>query len=214
MSVTIQFINTGSSANAGNGDSLRTAFNKINGNFLALSTQTGGTGTTVLSIASTSTLGGIKIGTGLVIAGDGVLSVNTGTSAAQVTTLLDQHNDPRIDVVTYTGTATLGVSSVNLFSFDKTIYRGASLDILAKNIFNVTTDVATGYGVTWVAYASKVFGMGPIAMDNSGVTRNAEWDLTAVTSGTNIEINMVNVAGVLANGHTVNWTAKVSLFRA
>ena len=36
MTSVINFINTGTSANAGNGDSLRTAFNKINANFTAL----------------------------------------------------------------------------------------------------------------------------------------------------------------------------------
>jgi hypothetical protein len=36
MTSVINFINTGTSANAGNGDSLRTAFNKINSNFVSL----------------------------------------------------------------------------------------------------------------------------------------------------------------------------------
>ena len=36
--MTIQYINTGSSANSGNGDSLRSAFNKVNSNFEYLST--------------------------------------------------------------------------------------------------------------------------------------------------------------------------------
>ena len=40
----IQYINTGSSANAGNGDSLRSAFIKVNNNFAYLSTTTGGGG--------------------------------------------------------------------------------------------------------------------------------------------------------------------------
>ena len=213
MSITLQYINTGSSANAGNGDSLRTAFTKINGNFLALSTQSGGGGSFNLDIASTSTLGGIKVGVGLVIADDGVLSV-TGTNASSVMTLLDQNNDPKVDFKAYTGTVTLGPTATTLFSFDKTQYTSASLDISAKNIYNVTTDIATGYGVTWVAYASKVFGFGPIAMDNAGATQNAEWDITAVTSGTNVQIKMINVAGTPANGHTVDWSAKVSLFRA
>ena len=40
--MTILYINTGTSANKGDGDSLRTAFNKINANFTYLSTATGG----------------------------------------------------------------------------------------------------------------------------------------------------------------------------
>jgi hypothetical protein len=42
--MTILYINTGTSANAGNGDSLRTAFNKINANFTYLSTASFGGG--------------------------------------------------------------------------------------------------------------------------------------------------------------------------
>lgn len=42
--MTILYINTGTSANKGDGDSLRTAFNKINANFQYLSTSTGGSG--------------------------------------------------------------------------------------------------------------------------------------------------------------------------
>jgi hypothetical protein len=40
----IQYINTGSSANAGNGDSLRSAFVKVNNNFAYLSTSSGSAG--------------------------------------------------------------------------------------------------------------------------------------------------------------------------
>ena len=42
--MTIQYINTGSSANAGNGDSLRSAFIKVNSNFNYLSTASFGGG--------------------------------------------------------------------------------------------------------------------------------------------------------------------------
>jgi hypothetical protein len=44
--MTIQYINTGSSANAGNGDSLRSAFIKVNNNFAYLSTASFGGGPT------------------------------------------------------------------------------------------------------------------------------------------------------------------------
>lgn len=55
--MTILYINTGTSANSGNGDSLRTAFNKINANFEYLSTASGaGTGT-----GGTASLGDIVI---------------------------------------------------------------------------------------------------------------------------------------------------------
>ena len=46
----IQYINTGSYANAGDGDSLRTAFNKINNNFGELTTLLGSTATEVTEL--------------------------------------------------------------------------------------------------------------------------------------------------------------------
>jgi hypothetical protein len=43
----IQFINTGSSANAGDGDSIRSAFAKINNNFTVLTTATSSSGVNI-----------------------------------------------------------------------------------------------------------------------------------------------------------------------
>jgi len=105
-----QNINTGTAELAGDGESIRSAFAKINSNFdelysnnIALTTATttivGGvkigtgisisnsgtisvnTGTTyVLTTATTSTLGGVIIGTGISISNSGTISVNTGTA--------------------------------------------------------------------------------------------------------------------------------------
>ncbi len=74
--MTIYYVNTGSSPNAGNGDSLRVAFTKINHNFgvleplVNLSTST----------ATNTSLGLIKLGSGLFATADGTVSVtNIGT---------------------------------------------------------------------------------------------------------------------------------------
>jgi len=208
--MSIQFINTGTGANAGNGDSLRTAFNKINANFTILSTGTASS--YVLTPATASTLGGIKIGVGLEVSPDGTLSA-TGTNASTVINVLDQNNNPSIDIVSYSGTATLSSTNVLLFNFNKTIYRSASVEISANNTYNQTDDIATGYGITWTANVSKIFGLGPVAMDNAGNTANAEWDLRTSNYGNNINVNMIDATGGLAVGHTINWRAKVSLFR-
>lgn len=52
---TILYVNTGSSANAGDGDSLRTAFNKINANFTVLSTASFSSGTSIGSVTQSAT---------------------------------------------------------------------------------------------------------------------------------------------------------------
>lgn len=210
MAVTVQFINTGTSSNAGNGDSLRTAFNKINANFLALSTQSGGTA--VLEPATETTLGGVKVGVGLVVSQDGTLSA-TGDTAGTEINILDQGNNPSVDIVSYSGSTTLGAASVEMFTFDKTIYRSATIDVSARNDSNNTDDVASAYAVTWNANTSQVYGIGPVAMNIDGETSNAEWDLETGNLGTDIIIKMRNAAGTGANDHVINWRAKVNLFR-
>lgn len=205
----IQYINTGSSANAGNGDSLRTAFNKINGNFLALSTATG-----IVSIntASSSILGGIKVGVGLAVSADGTLSVSS-TSSNSIINILDQSNAPSVDIVSYSGSVPLQLGLMNLFSFDKTVYRGATIDISAHNEGTGTDDIASAYSVTWSGNLASVMGMGPIAMGTDGVTGNAEWDLDVGCLGNNVTVKLKNMVGLPAVGHTIDWRAKVSLFR-
>ena len=75
--MTIYYVNTGTSPNAGNGDSLRVAFNKINANFEVLETLTNINVVT----ATNTTLGLIKIGSGLVAGADGTVSaVSTSTA--------------------------------------------------------------------------------------------------------------------------------------
>ena len=56
--MTILTINTGSSANAGNGDSIRSAFTKVNSNFAAITTLIG---TTASSIAEQTTATAVSL---------------------------------------------------------------------------------------------------------------------------------------------------------
>jgi hypothetical protein len=209
MSVSVQFINTGSSANAGNGDSLRTAFTKINGNFLALSTATG---ITSINTATATKVGGIKVGVGLTIGADGTLSA-TGGNSNSIINILDQAGDPSVDIVSFSGSTSLQRTLMDLFSFNKTLYRGATIDITAQNQGTGTDDIASTYSVIWAGNLATITGMGPIAMRTDGVTGNAEWDLAAGCLGNNVTVKLKNIVGVPAVGHTIDWRAKVSLFR-
>lgn len=102
----ILYVNTGSSPNKGDGDSLRTSFNKINQNFAYLASNTATTATIgmvkvgnnlsiapdgtlnaengnyVLPTASTSTLGGVKVDGITILINDGVISATTSTNGA------------------------------------------------------------------------------------------------------------------------------------
>lgn len=114
--MTIYYINTGTSPNKGDGDTLRTAFNKINLNFQYLSTATGnGGGSYTLPIASNSTLGGVKggVSTGIVINPEGVLysSINnTATNGITFATGAPDGNGVRTRVwqLSVATTTTLG----------------------------------------------------------------------------------------------------------
>lgn len=110
----INYINTGSSPNKGDGDTLRTAFNKINANFKYLNQSTGvqanadlaadvflnnnnhtgisvsyNTSTAEASLtllpATTSTLGGVKAGLNVTIESDGTLNAGVGSPATRST---------------------------------------------------------------------------------------------------------------------------------
>lgn len=113
----INYINTGSSANKGDGDTLRTAFNKINANFETLVQEIGSTSSFVLPTASTSTLGGIKVGANLTIT-DGVLSatasptaefsgtvaVLTATNSINLNGIILSNSSGTLSAITITGT--------------------------------------------------------------------------------------------------------------
>lgn len=131
--MTIFYINTGTSANKGNGDTLRNAFWKINANFglltpgaistdfvgnilgnsllngltVAYNTATG-TAAFSINIASTSTSGGIKVGSGL--------SINTSTGVLSVSGIFDS--------ITVENTATIGTARVL-----GTIYQGTQSSV-------------------------------------------------------------------------------------
>ena len=89
----IKYINTGSSPNKGDGDTLRTAFNKINANFAFISTATGlfpsalynGTWTLALSSTGTVTLNGTPFvsGGGTTVTANG-WQLTSGTSVVSL----------------------------------------------------------------------------------------------------------------------------------
>lgn len=207
--MTVQYINTGTASNQGDGDTLRTAFRKINDNFRELYDSL------VPQIASATTAGIIKVGPGLNISGSGVLSA-TGGSTTSTQIVLDNQGNPSVEVQAYTGTVTLpnnNTQTVELFQIDKNIYKSANIDWFAVDRTNNTVNMGSGYVVSWHGNASKIFGTGIISMDNQGNTNNAIWDATSSTvTATAVTIYAVNVSNTTTN-HIIDWKAKVSLFR-
>ncbi len=170
-----QYINTGTSANKGDGDSLRLAFHKINQNFAQV--QTASTTSVVIS---------------------------------------DPSENPAIEIKSFNGTFTLpsdGSTAVQLFEFDRRVYRGASIDILAENQTTLTQDAGSSYIVTWNSTTSHILGTGIVSLKQDGSTENANWDLVDTSIYDNqIRIQAYNVSGLTAT-NAISWRAKVSLFR-
>jgi hypothetical protein len=202
------YINTGTSSNKGDGDTLRVAFTKINKMFSELYS------TLIPSVATASTAGIVKPGLGLSVGGDGTLNV-TGDATTSTVTILDNHGVARVDIVSFAGTATLSSNKVTptpLFTFDKTKYQSASIDIFATDVTANTQDMGSGYTVSWWGNSASIIGNGLICMNNQGRTNNATWDLTSATvTSTAVTVLAYNVS--TSTSHIINWKAKVSLFR-
>jgi len=202
------YINTGSSSNKGDGDTLRTAFTKINGMFGELYSSL------VPQVASLNTAGIVKPGIGLAIGIDGTLNV-TGEASTSTLTILDNQGDPRVDIVSFAGTATIASDTITptpLFTFDKTQYQNASIDIFATDITAGTEVMGSGYTVSWYGESAVVIGPGLISMTNTGYTDNASWDITdATVTATSVTLSAYNIT--TSTSHTIDWKAKVSLFR-
>ena len=149
----INYINTGSSPNKGDGDTLRTAFSKINANFATLVQEIGSTSSYVLPTATTSTLGGIKVGANLTI-NDGVLSATavpatpfTGTVAILTATesinlggIVLSNNSGTLSAITITGTATEEYVELLLHADDFTEDSTNNVPILSNGV-TVNTSV-------------------------------------------------------------------------
>ena len=170
-----QYINTGTSANKGDGDSLRLAFHKINQNFAQV--QSASTTSVVIS---------------------------------------DVNEAPAIEIKSFSGTFELPAddsTAVQLFEFDRRVYRGASIDILAENETTLTQDAGSSYIVTWNSSTSHILGTGIISLNQNGTTGNAKWDLVDTSIFDNrVRIQAYNVSGTTSTD-VISWRAKVSLFR-
>jgi len=202
------YINTGTSSNKGDGDTLRTAFTKINGMFRELYSSL------IPQVATVSTAGVVKPGVGLSVSVNGTLNV-TGAASTSTLTILDDSGNPGLDIRVYAGTTVLPSDTTTpapLFTFDKNLYKNASIDIFAEDTTANTEDMGSGYTVSWYGNSANVIGPGLISMTNQGRTNNAYWDLTSATvTATAVTLIAYNVS--TSTSHTINWKAKVSLFR-
>jgi hypothetical protein len=148
----IQYINTGSSANAGNGDNLRAAFTKINNNFSILSTGTiGNTGPTGTAgpTGPQGTTG--TIGNTGPTGPTGATGTTGPTGPVSVLTSVSSHILPALNLTydlgstssqwrsLYVGTSTIYLGGTALSVADgRVTVDGSTISTLANNTFTVS----------------------------------------------------------------------------
>jgi hypothetical protein len=155
----INYINTGSSPNKGDGDTLRTAFNKINENFSTLVQEIGSTSSYVLPVATTSTLGGIKVGANLTISNGilsatsvastpftGTVAVLTATQSINLNGIILSNSSGTLSAITITGTATEPYVELLLHADDFTEDSTNSVPILSNGVTVNTGQKRFGVG--------------------------------------------------------------------
>ena len=140
--------------------------------------------------------------------------VQSSTTSSVV--ISDSNEIPAIETKSFNGTFNLpgdGDTAVQLFEFDRRIYRGASIDILAENETELTQDAGTSYVVTWNSSTSHILGTGIVSLSQDGNTGNAKWDLVDTSIFDNrVRVQAYNVSGTTSTD-VISWRAKVSLFR-
>ena len=153
-----QTVNTGSSANDGTGDQLRTAFDKINDNFSEVYTELGGTSLSNVSITANTistddTNGSLTIapnGSGTVILANAVsASSNVSVTGKLTVANAAAFSGPANTFVTFgAADATPSVATGNLFKTGGAVTITALDDSTAGQTITIISDHAVMYDVT------------------------------------------------------------------
>jgi hypothetical protein len=149
-----QNINTGTAELAGDGESIRSAFAKINSNFDELYSNN-----IALTTATTTTAGVVKIGTGISISNSGTISVNTGTAyvlttattstlgGVKIGTGISIDNDGAISVANGIGLSSRITASVTVSSLSPLSATSATI-VGFKSYTLLSIETSTGSWVT------------------------------------------------------------------
>jgi len=153
-----QTVNTGSSANDGTGDQLRTAFDKINDNFSEVYTELGGTSLSNVSITANTistddTNGSLTIapnGSGTIILANAVsASSNVSVTGKLTVANAAAFSGPANTFVTFgAADATPSVATGNLFKTGGAVTITALDDSTAGQTITIISDHAVMYDVT------------------------------------------------------------------
>jgi hypothetical protein len=184
--MTIQIINTGTSANAGNGDSLRTAFNKINSNFSSIASLIGTASTDFNEIAQ-----------------DAVSNLFIHDNHVGITA---EYNDVQniieltVSATTSTGTSTSYDQSLNTFdnvqfnglTSTGTIYQGTAYDEIEYTDTSIRVDANTN------SFAQMI-------MKNHSTGSNASTDLVIMNNNGDNFNNLIDIGINSSNYESIQY---------
>jgi hypothetical protein len=184
--MTIQIINTGTSANAGNGDSLRTAFNKINSNFSSIASLIGTTSTGFNEIAQ-----------------DAVSNLFIHDNHVGITA---EYNDAQniieltVSATTSTGTSTLYDQSLN--TFDTVQFNGLTS---TGTIFQGTAYDGIEYPNTSIRVDANANSFAQMIMQNHSTGSNASTDLVIMNNNGDNFNNLIDIGINSSNYESIQY---------
>ena len=142
---------------------------------------------------------------------------SVGSTPISTINLVDSNGTGVADMKAYTGTFNLPLSTttpVSLFTFNKSTYRSATVDIVATNQDTGAVDYASGYTINWNGTSTSVLGYSPVSVATDGTVTTAVWEIKDPTNnGGSVTVNLYNVQGVSQHSDQYDWKAKVTLFR-
>ena len=184
--MTIQIINTGTSANAGNGDSLRTAFNKINSNFSSIASLIGTTSTDFNEIAQ-----------------DAVSNLFIHDNHVGITA---EYNDAQniieltVSATTSTGTSTSYDQSLN--TFDTVQFNGLTS---TGTIFQGTAYDGIEYPNTSIRVDANANSFAQMIMQNHSTGSNASTDLVIMNNNGDNFNNLIDIGINSSNYESIQY---------
>lgn len=144
--MTLQYINTGTSANKGDGDTLRNAFRKINDNFRELYASTGlsGINTPVVTIQDQNGLASVDIKS---YSGTSTIAISTSTTLFTFSTV--GYNGASIDIIANDQTA----STRDVGTGYGVVWNGTQSSVIGTGLVSIGPNGVTN-NASWDIYDS------------------------------------------------------------
>jgi hypothetical protein len=162
------YINTGTTANSGDGDSLRTAFTKINYNFEQISTGTFGTSTSVVTSSTIVDPNGIPVLDVKAYRGQFTIPNSIVTALELFEFDVDEYRSASIDIFAHDETRNTQDSGTGYM----VTWNGSSAIVIGPGIVSLNTNGTTGNAEWDLGLAEVVNGKVKVTAYNSSNSLN------------------------------------------